>query len=283
MRRHSDALRRNGERGCVEDQPQRVRAEQRVKFLQTAIVLGLAASLGFRLNTRVSQPPEPRRPGPPLNSGVRDLVEGKRHSSSSRKIENLKRGFCGWHERGYLPHRDEPGLTQFVTFRLADSFPESLRAEWGHLWKIEDDQQRRTELEAYLDRGRGECYLHKPEIARLVEEAMRFFHGERYDLRAWTVMPNHVHALFKVDAVPMAGILESWKKYTAQKANRLLKRRGDFWQADYWDTYIRNGDHELQIRKYIESNPAKAGLVLDPKRWPWSSTRFRNEYGILKF
>jgi len=58
--------------------------------------------------------------------------------------------------------------------------------------------------------------------AKVVEDAVRFFHGDRYDLRAWVVMPNHVHALFNVDATPMAEILESWKKHTSQKANRLL-------------------------------------------------------------
>ena len=139
------------------------------------------------------------------------------------------------------------------------------------------------ELEAYLDRGRGECHLRQQEIAQLVEEAVRFFHGERYDLRAWVVMPNHVHALFKVDVTPMAEILESWKKHTAQKANRLLGRRGEFWQADYWDTFMRNSEHELETRRYIESNPANAGFVLDPKAWPWSSARFRDDYGVLKF
>ena len=126
----------------------------------------------------VSQPPKPRRPGPPHNPGVRDLVEGKRRWSSPPKIEDAKQGFRGWNERGYLPHRDEPGLTQFVTFRLADSFPESLRSEWEHLWKIEDDQQRQTKLESYLDKGRGECHLRKPEIAKLVEDNFRQFSGE---------------------------------------------------------------------------------------------------------
>ncbi len=230
----------------------------------------------------VSQFPKPRRPGPPHHPGVRDLIEGKRRWSSPPKVENLKEGFRGWNERGFLPHRDEPGLTQFVTFRLADSFPEGLRSEWEHLLKIEDNQQRRAELETYLDRGRGECHLRQLEIALLVEAAVRFFHGERYDLRAWVVMPNHVHALFKVDATPMAEILESWKKHTAQMANRLLGRRGEFWQADYWDTFMRDSGHELETRTYIESNPAKAGLVLDPKAWPWSSARFRDNFGVLK-
>src|SRR5882724_8577888 len=71
----------------------------------------------------------------------------------------------------------------------------------------------------------------------------------------------------------------SWKKHSAQKANWLLGRRGEFWQADYWDTFMRDSEHELETRKYIESNPAKAGLVLDPKPWPWSSVRFRDEHG----
>jgi REP element-mobilizing transposase RayT len=111
---------------------------------------------------------------------------------------------------------------------------------------------------------------------------LRFFDGDRYDLRAWVVMPNHVHALFKVVGTPMAEILESWKKYTSQKANRLLKRRGKFWQADYWDTFMRDGEHELETRNYIKNNPTKAGLVLDPKTWLWSSARFRDEHGVLR-
>ena len=165
----------------------------------------------------MSQPPKSSRLGPPHNPGVCDLVAGKRRYSSPPKREDAKRGFRGWHERGYLPHRYEPGLTQFVTFRLADSFPESLRSEWEHLWRIEDDPERRTELETYLDSGRGACHLRRPEISEIVESALRFFHPEHYQLRAWCVMPNHVHVLFKVDAMPTADIVESWKKHTAQK------------------------------------------------------------------
>ena len=192
------------------------------------------------------------------------------------------KGFRGWHERGYLPHRDEPGLTQFVTFRLLDSFPEGLRSEWEHLLAIEDDRKRRTELEAYLDRGRGECHLRVPKVARLVEDALKFFHGQRYELRAWTVMPNHVHVLFKTNVMPMSRIVEDWKKFTAKEANKVLGRRGAFWQADYWDTYIRNAEHERKSRHYVESNPAKAFLVRDPTKWPWSSARLRDEYGALQ-
>jgi REP element-mobilizing transposase RayT len=192
------------------------------------------------------------------------------------------RGFRGWHERGYLPHRDEPGLTQFVTFRLTDSFPDALRSEWEHLLEIEDDCERHNQLEAYLDKGRGECHLRDPQIARLVESALRFFHGQRYELRAWTIMPNHVHVLFKVEAIPMSEIMKSWKGFSGTEANKLLGRRGDFWQEDYWDTFMRDSEHELKTRRYIENNPVKAGLVLDLRDWQWSSARLRDQYGVLR-
>jgi len=116
----------------------------------------------------MNPPSKLRLPGPPHNPGLRELIAGKRRWSSFLNSKDAKAGYRGWHERGYLPHRDEPGLTQFVTFRLFDSFPESLRSEWEHLWKIEDEFERRRELEAYLDKGHGECYLRRPDIADLV-------------------------------------------------------------------------------------------------------------------
>ena len=212
---------------------------------------------------------------------MRDLVQGKREWSSPISQEDVERGFLGWHENGYLPHRDEPGLVQFVTFRLEDSFPTALRSEWEALKQIEDERERRKELDAYLDKGRGACLLRHADLAAMVEGALRFFHGQRYDLRAWVVMPNHVHTLFKVDATPMSQIVESWKKFTCNRANELLGRSGSLWAEDYWDTFMRDAAHELKARRYIENNPAKAFLVRDPKAWPWSSARFRDEHGVL--
>ena len=191
-------------------------------------------------------------------------------------------GFRGWHERGFLPHRDEPGLTQFVTFRIADSFPAALRTEWGALLEVEDDRERRKNLEAYLDRGRGECWLRQPAIGNLVEGALRFHHGTHYELRACVVMANHVHVLFKVGTKPMDRVIAEWKEFTAREANKLLRRRGQFWASDFWDTYMRNSDHELRARRYTEHNPVKATLVREAKEWPWSSARFRDEHGLLR-
>lgn len=56
----------------------------------------------------------------------------------------------GWTSRGYLPHRDELGLLQSVTFRLADSLPQDelrqLKRELALQPKAKQDAERRMRL-----------------------------------------------------------------------------------------------------------------------------------------
>ena len=130
--------------------------------------------------------------------------------------------------------------------------------------------------------GCGDCPLGRPDLARMVEESFRFGHGRDYDLRAWVVMPNHVHVLIKIESKPMSNIVECWKSCTARRANRVRGRQGQFWAEGYWDTYMRNAEHEQKTVKYLESNPIKAGLAREPKAWAWSSARLRDEYGALR-
>jgi REP element-mobilizing transposase RayT len=176
----------------------------------------------------------------------------------------------GWHSRGYLPHFDSPETLQFLTFRLFDSLPleaiEKLKLIAGPVADAERD--------AFLDAGSGNCWLRRSEIAQIVEDALLHFDGQRYRLLAWTIMPNHVHALIEPGADQRLGnIVSSWKRFSARMANRVLGRSGPFWQDDYWDTYIRNERHFESTVSYIMNNPVKAGLVGEPAAWPWGHAR----------
>jgi putative transposase len=227
--------------------------------------------------------PKRRYPSPPHNPGVRDLVEGKRAWDERSNRSDKRRGFRGWHERGYLPHRDSPGLTQFITFHLADAFPTGLLGEWSALLKIENDRERRRALEAYIDHGHGEAWLRRADVAEICEHALLHFHGQEYELKAWCLMPNHVHLLVRITMVPMSGIVQSWKGFSAYRSNQLLQRREEpFWAEDYWDTYMRDDEQERRTIRYIEANPVKARLVRAAKDWRWSSARFRDEHGVLR-
>jgi menaquinone-specific isochorismate synthase len=183
-----------------------------------------------------------------------------------------------------LPHWTRDSAIYAVTFRLADSLPAHVVEAWrAERERIEAQAQRSDrpltahererllrlnseKIEAHLDAGVGSCALRRPEIAALVADALRHFETERYELRAWCVMPNHVHVVLRpIGRNTLEEILHSWKSYTAKEANRLLSRTGEFWQAESYDHLIRDEQDYAHAIDYVMRNPEKAGLA----NWPW--------------
>ena len=210
-----------------------------------------------------------------MKQDVHETIRNKRPYHTTPDPEAAKLGFRGWHTRGYLPHFDMPGVIQMLNYRLDDALPMSRQKEWGVLLNIKDELKRRARIEEYVDRGYGACELGHPNAAAVVENNWLQFDGRRYRLFAWVVMPNHVHLLVEVWQTPQSELLRNWKGFTTRRINHLFQRRGKLWQDDYWDRYIRDAEHFLKVRNYIENNPVKAGLVRSPEQWPFSSARFR--------
>lgn len=186
----------------------------------------------------------------------------------------------GWHSRGYLPHFDGEGLTQGVTFRLADAVPENVVQRWQvELQPYTPENRKRelhTRIERWLDAGHGECVLRDPVAARIVQQALLFFDGDRYELLNWCVMPNHVHTLFSpLPGYDLSGIVHSWKSYTAKKINSALQRQGQLWMPDCFDRYIRDEAHFARAMRYVDCNPVKAGMCEKPEDWPWGGAAAR--------
>jgi len=225
--------------------------------------------------------PKSIRRTPPKNLGLLELIRAKREWDWKPSVAELKQGFRGWHQRGFLPHFDAPDVTQFVTFQLHDSFPVTQRAEFEAILNEPDDSVKRKQLEAWLDRGHGECWLRRPGVAKILEKILLAADGRDYRMPAWVVMPNHVHLLVDVWDVPLVKLINGWKGKSAREANQLLGRRGAFWQEDYYDTLIRDAAHLRRARRYTEQNPVKAFLTRTAREWPWSSARHRDEYECL--
>ena len=231
----------------------------------------------------------PRLPHPksversaPSNPGLRKLVREKQEWHTPTTRNDSHSGFRGWHERGYLPHFDATRITQIVTFNLADSFPVERRREWERFLNLPEPDLRRRQLEEWLDRGFGACWLRRNEIAEIVEAELLERHKNDYELRAWTIMPNHVHLVVDVWETPLSQLIRTWKGRTAVKCNQVLQRRGSFWQQDYWDTFVRDARHLKVSIQYVERNPVKARLVQNPAMWLWSSARRRDAFGVLR-
>jgi REP element-mobilizing transposase RayT len=186
----------------------------------------------------------------------------------------------GWYDRGYLPHFDAGETAQFFTFRLYDSLPAKVIEKWRQSTADLGEEGKvvfRKNIEKYLDNGYGACFLKKREIAKLVQDALIYHDGTKYRLKAWVVMPNHIHFLASpLNNCEISEIAHSIKSYTAHEANKFLERKGQFWQHEPFDRYIRNQTHFLNVIRYIERNPVKARLCRSPEEWEFSSAHFRS-------
>ncbi len=189
-----------------------------------------------------------------------------------------------------LPHWTQDGATYAVTFRLEDSLPQSVREEYSEeksrlevLLKKEkecsdsspamlDSLRRQLEdlysekIEAALDAGHGACWLRDDRVAQMVHDALKFFEGDRYDLFAWAVMPNHVHLVLRPnEGHELSDILHSLKSFTSSEANKILQREGTFWQKESYDHLVRDEEDFWNQVRYVMKNPESAGL----KDWKW--------------
>ncbi len=181
----------------------------------------------------------------------------------------------------YLPHWRIPGATYAVTFRTKDSLPSSVLKEYEReksllLARIdcvknltdagESLQRLRKEIctlmeaviEPALHSAEGPRPLANPAIAAMVESALKHFNDDRYDLLAWSVMPNHVHVLLTPrEGHELEKIIQSWKTHSATQANRMLGKSGTFWQEEYYDHIVRDGEDLKHQVNYILANPGK--------------------------
>lgn len=195
------------------------------------------------------------------------------------------------------------GAAFFVTFRLAGSIAKAslgvLKSK--HARKLEEcnriiDEHTRNleifklrkqylfEIDKLLHKiDEGPHYLKQTKVTKIIEDEIKRFDGEFYDLICYCVMSNHVHILidtklqlnedFSEDEIEMNYtqldvIMKRIKGPTAIYSNRELKRSGQFWQRENYDIYIRNEKMMNNVIGYILENPVKAGLVDDWRDYP---------------
>ena len=137
----------------------------------------------------------------------------------------------GWYSRGYLPHFDAEGQTQFVTWRQEDSVPRDVIARWQHELKSQPDTTRKRELqrriELFCDAGHGSCVLRSAEAAQVVMNILELHEGELYALSHWVIMPNHVHALLTpLPQISLAKVMHQLKGQSSREINKLISRCG---------------------------------------------------------
>ena len=93
---------------------------------------------------------------------------------------------------------------------------------------------------------------------------------------AYCLMTNHIHLI--IDPGNEEGNLAQLMKRVGGRQTRYVNKRerrtGGLWEGRYKSSPISADEYLLACCRYVELNPVRAGLVIDPADYRWSS------YGI---
>ena len=104
----------------------------------------------------------------------------------------------------------------------------------------------------------------------IIEAAGRF----GLAIHAYVWMTNHIHLLATpTDTDSISKTFQSAGRNYVQYFNYTYKRSGTLWEGRYRATVVDSEQYLLSVMRYIELNPVRAGMVVHPRDYPWSSHR----------
>jgi len=94
----------------------------------------------------------------------------------------------------------------------------------------------------------------------------------RCALHAFCLMTNHVHLLLTpADAPACTNLMRDLGQRYVQYFNRRHGRTGTLWEGRFRSCLVDSARYVLGCYRYIEMNPARAGMVATPSAYQWSS------------
>jgi len=158
--------------------------------------------------------------------------------------------------RDNMPHWHQDGKVQFVTFRLGDSLPQTEIREikreidefnrthlkpWDEATAMEYQKNIIGRYENYLNSGYGSCLLRHRNARQFVEDAIEFHNHRSCRIIAYVIMPNHLHILLQLlPDQTLDKIVQSLKRYSSVRIQRLFGINGKIWMRRYFDRMIRD-------------------------------------------
>lgn len=93
-------------------------------------------------------------------------------------------------------------------------------------------------------------------------------------VHALCLMTNYVHLLLTPTCCAGAGLLmKGLGQRYVQYVNRTCQRTGTLWEGRFRSCLVQQDNYVLACYRYIEMNPVRAGMVIHPGDYRWTSYR----------
>ena len=127
-----------------------------------------------------------------------------------------------------------------------------------------------------ISRGnnREPVFQEKEDFEKYLEICRRYKEQYEFKLYHWVLMNNHVHLLIETkENSSLSKVMQGIHLVYTIWFNRKKGKVGHLWQDRYRSAVIERDHYLLECGRYIERNPLRAGVVKDPREYPWSSYR----------
>jgi len=126
-------------------------------------------------------------------------------------------------------------------------------------------------------RSHGHALVLESDEARVHFRSLLRKYKEKYGIliQSYCLMGTHPHVMC-LSTKGQEAFSSFWKQVNwgfARWYNRRTKGRGQVVMERLRSPRIQDGQHQLVVMRYGDLNPVRAGLVVSPKDWKWSSYR----------
>jgi len=105
-------------------------------------------------------------------------------------------------------------------------------------------------------------------ISLLLQGAKKF----EVAIHAYVLMSNHFHLMATPSTDTGLGSMMQWVgRYYVPYYNRRYERTGTLWQGRFKSIVLDSEQYFMLCSRYIELNPVRAGMVMSPADYVWSS------------
>lgn len=119
---------------------------------------------------------------------------------------------------------------------------------------------------------RRPIFRDETDFRRMLDDLGELCRGGALALHAYVLMPDHFHLLLTPsDAAALSRGMQALGRRYVRWFNARYARAGTLWEGRFRCTVIEPERYLVDCMRYVELNPARAGLVADASGYPWSS------------
>ena len=88
---------------------------------------------------------------------------------------------------------------------------------------------------------------------------------------AWCLMGNHYHFVIHTQQANLSLLMRHINGVYTQRFNKRHNKVGHLFQGRFKAVLVDKDSYMLEVCRYVDLNPVRAGVVDEPGDWPWSS------------